>query len=46
MQARVEAEKIAREQAAKEMVLGLGDSLDSLESVLDPSDSQLGPGSE
>ena len=30
-QARVEAEKLAREQAAKEMVLGLGDSLGSLE---------------
>merc|ERR1719263_2050854 len=29
--ARVEAEKLAREQAAKEMVLGLGDSLGSLE---------------
>jgi small subunit ribosomal protein S1 len=28
--ARVEAEKLAREQAAKEMVLGLGDSLDPL----------------
>ena len=30
-QARVEAEKWAREQAAKGMVLGLGDSLGSLE---------------
>jgi small subunit ribosomal protein S1 len=44
--ARVEAEKIAREQAAKEMVLGLGDSLGSLESVLDPSEPQLDPDSE
>merc|ERR1719235_2047171 len=32
--ARVEAEKLAREQAAKEMVLGLGDSLGSLNDVL------------
>jgi hypothetical protein len=30
----VEAEKLAREQAAKEMVLGLGDSLGSLNDVL------------
>jgi len=33
--ARVEAEKLAREQAAKEMVLGLGDSLDALEPLAD-----------
>jgi len=32
--ARVEAEKFAREEAAKEMVLGLGDSLGSLDDVL------------
>jgi ribosomal protein S1 len=32
--ARVEAEKSAREEAAKEMVLGLGESLGSLENVL------------
>jgi len=38
--ARVEAEKFAREEAAKEMVLGLGDSLGSLENVL------LGPAAE
>jgi len=36
--ARVEAEKFAREEAAKEMVLGLGDSLGSLDNVLlDPT---------
>lgn len=34
--ARVEAEKLAREQAAKEMVLGLGDSLDPLHDDADP----------
>ena len=47
-QARVEAEKIAREQAAKEMVLGLGDSLGSLDDVLDASsaESQMSPGSD
>ena len=46
--ARVEAEKIAREQAAKEMVLGLGDSLGSLDDVLDASsaESQMSPGSD
>jgi small subunit ribosomal protein S1 len=38
-EARIEAEKLAREQAAKEMVLGLSDSLDGL----DPSaDDALG----
>lgn len=30
----MEAEKSAREEAAKEMVLGLGESLGSLENVL------------
>jgi small subunit ribosomal protein S1 len=42
--ARVEAEKAAREAAAKEMVLGLGDSLGSLDGVLKDSmaDQPLG----
>jgi small subunit ribosomal protein S1 len=45
--ARVEAEKLAREQAAKDMVLGLGDSLGSLDDVLDASgaESQMNLGS-
>ena len=44
----MEAEKLAREQAAKEMVLGLGDSLGSLDDVLDASsaESQMSPGSD
>jgi small subunit ribosomal protein S1 len=41
--ARVEAEKAAREAAAKEMVLSLGDSLGSLSGVLDDNDTTADP---